>query len=131
MKSEQAAFGERLRGALKSAGLGESPAELVKLLARFGGTPVSAQAISGWLNGKSLPRQKNLRALAKMLKMDPVALQYGNEGGRKTRDNLHVWKINALDQLVIDTFLALPITKRQLIRELINAVADGSNPKSR
>lgn len=131
MKSEQAAFGERLRSALKSAGLGESPAELVKLLARFDGTPVSAQAISGWLNGKSLPRQKNLRALAKMLRMDPVALQYGNEGGRKARDNLPVWKINALDQLVIDTFLALPITKRQLIRELINAVADGSNPKSR
>jgi len=64
-----------------------------------------------------------------MLKMDPVALQYGNDSGRKSRDNLPVWKINALDQLVIDTFLALPATKRQMIRELVNAIAEGGNQK--
>ena len=47
MKTEQDAFSERLRAALRQAGMSESPAELVRLLARFGGEPVSQQAISG------------------------------------------------------------------------------------
>lgn len=125
MKSEQAAFGERLRAALKQAGASESPAELVKLLARFGGTPVSPQAVSGWLNGKSLPRQRNLRALAKMLRVDPVALQYGEESGRKVREKAQAWRIGAPDQLAIDTFLALPASQRKLVRELIDELAGG------
>ncbi len=67
MKDEQKAFGTRLKTALRQAGLSESPAELIKLLARHGGVPVSPQAISGWLNGNSLPRQANMRALAALL----------------------------------------------------------------
>ena len=123
MKSEQAAFGERLKDALKAAGLDPSPAELVKLLARYGGSPVSPQAISGWLNGKSLPRQRNIRALATMLKMEPNALQYGDESGRKVRDKGTEWKVNALDELAIKTFLAVPTAKRKLIRDLVEALA--------
>ena len=52
MKSEQAAFGERFRAALKAQGQSESPKEIADLLPRYGGTPVSAQAVSGWLTGK-------------------------------------------------------------------------------
>lgn len=85
MKSEQMAFGERLRTALKQAQLSDSPAELIKLLARHGGVPVSPQAVSGWLNGKSLPRQANMRALAKLLRVEPHQLQYGHSDGRKVR----------------------------------------------
>jgi transcriptional regulator with XRE-family HTH domain len=126
MKSEQAAFGERLRRGLKQAGLESSPAQLVKLLARHGGTPVSPQAASGWLNGKSLPKPTNMRALAKMLKVEIRALQYGEESGRKLRDPAATeWKAGALDQLAIDTYLALPAARRQLVRALIDALAEG------
>lgn len=123
MKSEQAAFGERLRAALKESGQSASPTELARLLARFGGTPVSAQAISGWLTGKSVPRQRNLRALARMLKVDQIALQYGDESGRKVREKSPVRKIDVLDQLAIDALLALPVTQRRLVRELIDQLA--------
>ena len=41
MKTEQDAFSERLRVLLRQAGMSESPAELVRLLARFGGEPVA------------------------------------------------------------------------------------------
>lgn len=126
MKSEQAAFGERLRKGLKAAGLESSPAELVKLLARYGGTPVSAQAASGWLNGKSLPRQRNLRALAKMLSLELATLQYGEESGRRLREPGAEVKVGALDQLAIDSFLGLPAVRRQLVRALIEALAEGS-----
>jgi transcriptional regulator with XRE-family HTH domain len=119
MKTEQDAFSERLRAALRQAGMSESPAELVKLLARFGGEPVSQQAISGWLNGRAMPRQANLRALAKMLSMEPQQLQYGDVG-RKVREQRSEYRINPHDQLAIDAFLKLTAVQRKLVRSLID-----------
>ena len=55
MKKEQQAFAQRLMEALAVTGIEASPAELERLLARHGGTPVMPQAISGWLTGKHLP----------------------------------------------------------------------------
>lgn len=126
MKSEQAAFGDRLRMALAQAKITDKPTELVRLLARFGGGPVSPQAISGWLNGKSVPRQKNLRALARMLRMEPYALQYGEDDGRKVREKKTAWSIDLLDQLAIDTFVSLPPGQRKLVRALIDELARGT-----
>lgn len=123
MKSEQAAFGERFRGALKAQGQSESPKEIADLLPRYGGTAVSAQAVSGWLTGKSLPRQANLRALARMLRMDPHALQYGDASGRHVQEPGKAWKITAADQLAIDAFLSLPNPQRKAIRDLIATLA--------
>ena len=123
MKSEQAAFGERFRAALKAQGQSESPKEIADLLPRYGGTSVSAQAVSGWLTGKSLPRQANLLALAKMLRMDPQALQYGRAAGQQVRESGKGWKIAAADQLAIDAFLSLPAPQRRLVRELVAALA--------
>ena len=77
MKSEQAAFGERFRQALKRRGLTQSASELAGLLASHGGVSVAPQAISAWLHGKSLPRPQNMRALARLLHMDPHELQFG------------------------------------------------------
>lgn len=123
MKSEQAAFGERFRAALKAQGQSESPKEIADLLPRYGGTPVSAQAVSGWLTGKSVPRQANVRALAKMLRMDAHALQYGEAAGHQVREPGKAWKIPAADQLAIDAFLALPNAQRKAIRDLIATLA--------
>jgi transcriptional regulator with XRE-family HTH domain len=121
-KNEQAAFSDRLRSALQKAGVSESPAELVKLLARFGGEPVSQQAISGWLNGRAMPRQANLRALAKMLSVEPQYLQYG-EDGKRVRDQRAEYKINPLDQLAVTAYLALPMSQRKAVRSVIEEFA--------
>ena len=75
MKSEQAAFGERFRQALKRRGLTQSASELAGLLASHGGVSVAPQAISAWLHGKSLPRPQNMRALARLLHVEPQELQ--------------------------------------------------------
>lgn len=127
MKTEQDAFSERLRAALRQAGMSESPAELVKLLARFGGEPVSQQAISGWLNGRAMPRQANLRALAKMLSMEPQQLQYGDVG-RKVREQRGEYRINPHDQLAIDAFLKLTPSQRKLVRSLIDEFMKHQSP---
>ncbi len=121
MKTEQDAFSERLRGALRQAGMSESPAELVRLLARFGGEPVSQQAVSGWLNGCAMPRQANLRALARMLSIEPQQLQFGDD--KRVREARGEWKVNPHDQLAIEAFLKLPAAQRKLVRNLIEELA--------
>jgi transcriptional regulator with XRE-family HTH domain len=121
MSNEHIAFSERLRAALRRAGLGESPVEVVRLLARFGGDPVSQQAVSGWLKGRAMPRQANLRALAKMLSMAPQQLQYGDDErrARDGRDGRAEGRLNPRDQLAIEAFLQLPPHQRKLLRHLI------------
>jgi hypothetical protein len=100
MSNEPIAFSERLRAALQRVGVGESPAELVRLLARFGGEPVSQQAVSGWLKGRAMPRQANLRALAKMLSVEPQQLQYGDDG-KRVEETRGEWHLDPRDQLAI------------------------------
>lgn len=121
MKTEQDAFSERLRVGLRQAGMSESPAELVRLLARFGGEPVSQQAVSGWLNGRAMPRQANLRALARMLSIEPQQLQFGDD--KRVREARGEWKVNPHDQLAIEAFLKLPAAQRKLVRNLIEELA--------
>ncbi len=118
MSNEHIAFSERLRAALQRAGVGESPVELVRLLARFGGDPVSQQAVSGWLKGRAMPRQANLRALAKMLSVEPQQLQYGDDG-KRVKETRGEWRLDPRDQLAIEAFLRLPTAQRKLLRQLI------------
>ena len=122
MKNEQVAFSERLRAALQRARLGESPVELVRLLARFGGEPVSQQAVSSWLKGRAMPRQANLKALAKMLSLEPHQVQYGDDG-KRSRDSRGEWRLDPRDQLAIEAFLQLPTAQRKLLRHLIDEFA--------
>lgn len=126
MKTEQDAFSDRLRAALRHAGMSESPAELVRLLARFGGEPVSQQAVSGWLNGRAMPRQGNMRALAKMLSIEPQQLQFGDD--KRVRENRGEWKMNPHDQLAIEAFLKLPASQRKLVRGLIEELGKQHAP---
>lgn len=126
MKTEQDAFSDRLRAALRQAGMSESPAELVRLLARFGGEPVSQQAVSGWLNGRAMPRQGNMRALAKMLSIEPQQLQFGDD--KRIRETRGDWRMNPHDQLAIEAFLKLPASQRKLVRSLIDELSKQHTP---
>lgn len=125
MKSEQALFGERLRAAVKSAGYPLSATELCRQLLKHDGEPTTPQAVSSWLRGKSIPRQRNMRALAKMLRVDPVALQYGStETGRLVREPVAEFRASAQDQHAVDAFLALNVRKRRLVRELVELLSE-------
>ena len=124
MKSEQVLFGERLRNAVKAAGYAESPSELARLIPRHGGDPTTPQAVSRWLHGKSMPRQRNLKALAHLLRIEATTLQYGAEGGSRIRDQRVEFRISAQDQHAIDGFISLPPKARKLVRDLIEHLGD-------
>lgn len=131
MKSEQALFGERLRNAVKAAGYAQSPSELARLLTRHGGDPTTPQAISRWLHGKSMPRQRNLKALAQLLRIEPTALQYGTDTTSRVRESRTEFRISAPDQHAIDAFIVLPPKARKLVRELIEHLGERERDKKR
>ncbi len=122
MKTEQAAFAKRINEALAKAGIDPSPKLLGQLLARHGGTPVTSQAISGWLSGKHLPKQANMRALAKLVAMQPHELQYGDRFVGVSEPRL-AWPsdISGTDRLTIEGFLRLPSKQREVVGEIVAA----------
>ncbi|HLU62595.1 MAG TPA: transcriptional regulator [Gammaproteobacteria bacterium] len=125
MKDEKAEFSARLRAALRDARIDASASVLEKRFnSRYSGTPVTAQAISGWLNGKAIPRQDKLRVLAALVGLDPHVLQYG--GGRtRINETKGAWEgLNAAERAMVDAYIALAPSQRKLVRELVAALAE-------
>lgn len=125
MKDEKAEFAARLRAALKDAGIEASAAVLEKRFnSRYRGTPVTAQAISGWLSGRYLPKQDKIRVLAAIVGVDPHVLQYG-AGRAKVGDVRTEWAqgLGPQDRAMVDAFLSLPAPQRRLVRDLVVALA--------
>ncbi|MBN8212712.1 MAG: hypothetical protein J0M09_07310 [Xanthomonadales bacterium] len=74
----------------------------------------------------AMPRQANLRALAKMLSIEPQQLQYGDD--KRVRENRGEWRMNPHDQLAIETFLKLSASQRKLVRSLIEELSKYQAP---
>ena len=126
MKDEKAEFSARLRAALKDARIEASAAVLEKRFnSRYAGTPVTAQAISGWLNGKAIPRQDKLRVLAALVGLDAHVLQYGGGGRQRISEAKGAWEgLNTAERAMVDAYIALAPPQRKLVRELVAALAE-------
>jgi transcriptional regulator with XRE-family HTH domain len=124
MDKEKAAFAKRLRGALEARGIEASAAVLEKRFnSRYDGAAVTAQAISGWLNGKSMPKQDKLRVLAALVGMQPHELQFG--GKPAVAEGRADWTqaMAAPDRAMVDAYFSLPVPQRKLVRDLIASLA--------
>jgi len=124
MDKEKAEFAARLRMALETKGIEASAAVVEKRFnSRYDGAAVTAQAVSGWLNGKSIPKQDKLRVLAALVGMEPHELQFG--GRHRVGDVIAEWPqaLGAQDRLMMDAYLSLPAAQRKLVRELVAALA--------
>jgi hypothetical protein len=125
MKDEKAEFSARLRAALKDARIEASPAVLEKRFnSRYTGAPVTSQAISGWLNGKAIPRQDKLRVLASLVGIDAHVLQYG--GGRsRVGESKGAWEgLSPAERAMVDAYVSLAPPQRKLVRDLVAALAE-------
>jgi len=71
-----------------------------------------------------MPRQRNLKALAQLLRIEPTALQYGSEATSRIREPRTEFRISAPDQHAIDAFIALPPKMRKIVRELIEQLGE-------
>lgn len=124
MKDEKAEFSTRLRTALKDARIEASPAILEKRFnSRYTGAPVTSQAISGWLNGKAIPRQDKLRVLAALVGVDAHVLQYG--GRSRVGEAKGAWEgLSPSERAMVDAYITLAPPQRKLVRELVAALAE-------
>lgn len=120
------AFAARLRAALEAKGIEASAAVVEKRFnSRYEGAAVTAQAVSGWLNGKSIPKQDKVRVLAALVGVEPHELQFGDR--YRVGDTRAEWPeaLGAQDRQMMDAYLRLPVAQRKLIRELV-AVLEGA-----
>lgn len=133
MKNEHAAFAERLRQLLLAGKFDMRRVELVKQLARHGKVAVTQQTMSGWLNGKHLPKPDAMRGLARMLGTRTHLLQFGGETSTEVREPRMQWPeyVSGRDRLLFEEFLALPHKQREVVRELIGSLAAAAPMKQR
>ena len=124
MDKEKAAFAARLRAALEAKGIEASPAVLERRFnSRYGGTAVTAQAISGWLNGKSIPKQDKLRVLAAIVGMEPHELQFGGKPAIGEGKADWAQALGVPERSMLDAYASLPATQRKLVRDLVASLA--------
>lgn len=124
MDKEKAAFAARLRGALEARGIGASPAVLEKRFnSRYDGAAVTAQAISGWLNGKSLPKLDKVRVLAAIVGMDPHELLFGGKAAIGEEKLDWTQAMGAPERSMMDAYVSLPASQRKLVRDLVSSLA--------
>jgi transcriptional regulator with XRE-family HTH domain len=82
---EKLSFSRRLKEAMRRSRLeSESPTRIARdFNLRYDGHPITAQAVRKWLDGKALPSQDKVRALALWLDVTPQWLTFGDAGERK------------------------------------------------
>lgn len=119
-------FSERLRQAMTAAGLAISSRELERAFNRkWKGTPISVQAVWGWMNGGAIPRNDRLQVLAKLLRVDPHALLYGASESTSAAERRREWedKLTYAERESIEAFLRLPTPQRLVVRDVIATYA--------
>ena len=124
--NERDGFRKRLDEALKKRSRHPaSPTRLAEDVGRVIGRKVSAQAVRKWLDGDSLPTIEKLKALADLLQVAPVWLQYGDEGAvRGTAAHpLQNYRASLSDRELVKRFRRLDDRQQQAIAEIITALS--------
>lgn len=119
-------FSQRLRAAMKAAGLEASGTALERVFNRdWRGPSISVQTAWNWINGKTIPRQDKLQLLAKLLKTDPHALQYGPSVPLPVSERRRQWdeRVTYAERETLEAFLRLPTPQRLVVREVITTFA--------
>lgn len=124
MKDERQAFSRRLAEAMHKAGYEPRPNVLMKAFnSRYGGTSVTEMSASRWLNGGAIPNQDKVQVLAELFGVEPQVLRFGG-GKSKVADARTGWEaFSPQDRAMFDAFLSLPAKQRNLVREIVAALA--------
>ncbi|MQP76730.1 transcriptional regulator [Stenotrophomonas sp. MYb238] len=131
MSDERFEFSRRLGQAMSAAGYEPRPAILFRLFnARYAGRSVSFQSASRWLGGRSIPEQDKLQVLAELFGVAPHTLRFG-DAPRVAEPRAEWNAVGARERAVIDTFLALPPRQRELVGELVKALAQADRKSTR
>lgn len=134
MSDEHRDFSRRLTEAMRAKGYEPKPGVLHKLFnSHYRGRSVAFSTASKWLRGMALPEQDKLQVLADLFGVEPHVLRFGRTAkGSRIEEASAAWHagMGAQDRQAVQALLALPPTKRRLVRELIQVLTEPT-PKSR
>jgi hypothetical protein len=128
MSDEREKFSQRLTQAMQQSGYEPRPAVLFRLFnAKYRGRSVSFQTTSRWLGGRGIPAQDKLQVLADLFGIEPHALRFGLPHRSRVAEPRTPWPAGtgSRERHVIETFLALPPKRRELVAELVKALSEG------
>ncbi len=128
LTDEKQEFSKRLRESLKRVqGSASGAASIAREFnLRYEGTAVTAPAVRKWLDGKALPSQDKVRALARWLEVSPHWLRFGEaEGGSaraapSARQNVAAYRVDP--QWLTKKYEALNEPHKKMIVELLIAL---------
>ena len=119
-------FGERLRAAMKAAGMKVSGTVLAHAFNRkWDKKPISLQGATDWVNGQSIPRPDRMKVLSAVLRTDLHSLQHGGPKPLSAAERRREWedRVSYAERDTIEAFLSLPTTQRLVVRDVIDAFA--------
>lgn len=126
MNDERQESSQRLAEAMHKAGYEPRPNVLLKVFnSRYRGPSVTAMTISRWLGGQAIPNQDKLQVLADLFGVEPHVLRFGKAGKRRVAETQATWMqaLGARERQIIETYLTLPPKRRELVGELVEALA--------
>lgn len=131
MNDERQEFSQRLAEAMHKAGYEPRPNVLLKVFnSRYRGASVTAMTISRWLGGRAIPNQDKLQVLADLFGVEPQVLRFGRAGKARVAESQATWPaLGARERQVIEDYLALPPKRRELVGDLVEALAAVKPPK--
>ncbi len=118
-------FSKRLAEAMQAKGYASRPGVLHKLFnSHYHGRSVAFSTASKWLRGEALPDQDRLEVLAAALEIDPHVLRFGGHPRRVADTRLNWKEMAPEDAAACTTYLNLPSKRRELVRDLLKALAE-------
>lgn len=131
---ESLAFSERLRKALISAGVRQSPTVVAnEFNGRYWGRSITAHTARNWLLGHAFPTQDKLVVLAEWLQVSPDELRFGKvaSGMRLTDADTQFEQLDMADREMIHRYLNLPTAERKTVRDVVAAMAVAAGVKKK
>jgi transcriptional regulator with XRE-family HTH domain len=124
--TETEAFAQRLRLALEACAVRVSPTVVAnEFNLRYWGRSITPHTARNWLLGKSIPTQDKLRVLADWLQVSPDELRFGRQGGAHAvhEADASFESLNMADREMLSRYLALSVSARKTVRDVIEALS--------
>ena len=131
---ESEGFADRLRLALKGAGIRPSPTLLAnEFNLRYWGKSITPHTARNWLLGKSIPMQDKLRVLADWLHVSADELRYGTLAPAfKTQESgADMSVLTMQDRDMLARYMTLPLADRKTVCDVVAALAVAATVKTR
>jgi hypothetical protein len=128
LTDEKQAFTKRLKEALRKAGVDSASFARVarEFNLRYGGDPVSTQAVRKWLTGGALPSQDKIRSLAMWLDVGVHWLRFGDAERKQDRNQAGTRQDSASYKAepvwVARKFESLDEAHKRIVLEIVHAL---------